>query len=268
MDKPVKYPKITYAVLFILLAMRMGIDMTYFTYDLFSGSDTRISSAVEWFALTVMGHWIFPTFVVCSPILITLAILLNQENMQAMNMDKPFVILFIYAGLIIAGSFFLPMGWLSGIAVSGLFLSLLSRRLVFASTKHRNLILLVVLIVFGFLIFIFAFSRTLAVENIQQAARELYTWHFSTYVYEEIIYRGLLWMFLKGKNWKDSTIVLFQAFLFWISHIMSATSDPIFFFAVVPIAGMLLGYMVWRTKSLTTSTVVHVLLNVLIEFLS
>ena len=88
---------------------------------------------------------------------------------------------------------------------------------------------------------------------------------FSFVAVEEIVFRGMLWLFLKGLNWSELKIIIFQAILFWLSHAYSTTIDPTFFWIIAPIAGVFLGIIVWRSKSITPSTIAHVLINVLLS---
>ena len=80
-------------------------------------------------------------------------------------------------------------------------------------------------------------------------------------VIEEVIFRGLLWMFLKFLSWTDPKIIILQAVLFWLSHTYYMFANPILFWIIIPIVSILLGIMVWRYKSITSSTIAHILFN-------
>ena len=80
-------------------------------------------------------------------------------------------------------------------------------------------------------------------------------------VTEEPLFRGFLWGLLKKTNWKDSQICLFQAALFILGHIYYLGKYNYSFFVIVPISALILGLLVWRSKSIGTSMVTHGLIN-------
>lgn len=77
----------------------------------------------------------------------------------------------------------------------------------------------------------------------------------------EPLFRGFLWGLLKKMNWKDSQICLFQAALFILAHIYYLGKYNYSFFIIVPIAALILGLLVWRSKSIGTSMITHGLIN-------
>jgi membrane protease YdiL (CAAX protease family) len=81
-------------------------------------------------------------------------------------------------------------------------------------------------------------------------------------VFEELIFRGALWAFLRDLGLKEHIVFFLQAFLFWISHHNYGLRDnPYLFWIAIPLAAILLGFIVWRSKSLTPSTIAHFLFN-------
>jgi membrane protease YdiL (CAAX protease family) len=90
----------------------------------------------------------------------------------------------------------------------------------------------------------------------------------SSVIIEEPIYRGFLWGILKKYRWSQSKIFLFQAFLFWISHIYYL-SHPFTFWVVVPAYSLLLGYLTLKSKSVIPPVITHALYNAfLVTFLA
>jgi len=71
-------------------------------------------------------------------------------------------------------------------------------------------------------------------------------------------------MFLKNLNLKDNLIIVIQAFLFWIFHSFYLFSLPITFWIYLPYQSIIFGIIVWRTKSIGSSTIGHFLNNILI----
>jgi membrane protease YdiL (CAAX protease family) len=78
---------------------------------------------------------------------------------------------------------------------------------------------------------------------------------------EEPLFRGFLWGFLKKLHWHDLWIWLFQAVLFWLGHIYYLGVVNYSFFIIVPACGLILGFIVWRSRSIGTSMIVHSLIN-------
>ena len=82
-------------------------------------------------------------------------------------------------------------------------------------------------------------------------------------VYEEPLFRGFLWGFLKKAGWRDVGIWLFQAGLFMISHIYYIKRFPFSFWVIVPIGGLVIGYAAWRSRSIANSMITHGIGNAL-----
>jgi membrane protease YdiL (CAAX protease family) len=80
-------------------------------------------------------------------------------------------------------------------------------------------------------------------------------------IQEEPLFRGFLWGYLRKAGWKESWVWLFQAALFWLAHIYYLGRAPISFWIIVPMGGLILGALVWRSRMLATSMVAHALQN-------
>lgn len=80
-------------------------------------------------------------------------------------------------------------------------------------------------------------------------------------VMEEPLFRGFLWGFLKNIHWKEHWIWLFQASLFMLGHIYFVGVSNYSFFIIVPIMALILGLLVWRSRSIGTSMIAHGLTN-------
>lgn len=77
---------------------------------------------------------------------------------------------------------------------------------------------------------------------------------------EEPLFRGFLWGYLRKAGWREIWIWLFQAGLFWVGHIYYFGKLPISFW-IVPLAGLLLGGLAWRSRSIATSIAAHGAMN-------
>jgi membrane protease YdiL (CAAX protease family) len=79
--------------------------------------------------------------------------------------------------------------------------------------------------------------------------------------YEEPLFRGFLWGYLRKLGWRDLWIWLFQAFLFWFGHLYYLFVSPFSLWIIVPLGGLLLGWLAWRTRSVAVSMVGHGFIN-------
>lgn len=82
-------------------------------------------------------------------------------------------------------------------------------------------------------------------------------------VSEEPLFRGFLWGYLRKAGWRDVWIFLFQAGLFWLSHIYYLNRAPISFWIIVPVGAVVFGLMAWRSHSICTSMAAHASVNAL-----
>ncbi len=80
-------------------------------------------------------------------------------------------------------------------------------------------------------------------------------------VSEEPVFRGFLWGYLRKIGWRDVWIWIFQAALFMLGHLYYLKSMPISFWLVVPVGGLTLGWLAWRSRSIATSTMAHGVVN-------
>jgi membrane protease YdiL (CAAX protease family) len=79
---------------------------------------------------------------------------------------------------------------------------------------------------------------------------------------EEPFFRGFLWGSLRKLGLKDVWIWLIQAGLFWLGHTYALVNGaPWSFFFIVPVGGLVLGLLVWRSRSIAVSMAAHGLAN-------
>jgi membrane protease YdiL (CAAX protease family) len=88
----------------------------------------------------------------------------------------------------------------------------------------------------------------------------------SMVVFEEFLFRGYLWDLLKSRRLSDWNVIFIQAGPFWAAHLGLHRSLYDVLFAL-PIGGILLGYMVLRTRSIGQSTISHFIFNILAALL-
>ncbi len=80
-------------------------------------------------------------------------------------------------------------------------------------------------------------------------------------IMEEPLFRGFLWGVLRKAGWKEVWVWLSQAFLFWIGHIYYLREAPVSFWLIVPSGALVLGLLVWRTRSISASMAAHAAAN-------
>lgn len=80
-------------------------------------------------------------------------------------------------------------------------------------------------------------------------------------VLEEPLFRGFLWGYLKQRNVPEIWIWLVQTLLFGLAHIYHLQRRPSYFWVLVPVAGLVMGYVAWRSRSIVTSMIVHGFIN-------
>ncbi len=76
-------------------------------------------------------------------------------------------------------------------------------------------------------------------------------------VAEEPLFRAFLWEALRKSGWRDVWIWLFQAGLFALAHIYYLKQAPISFFVIVPVGALIMGWVAWKTRSISTSLAAH-----------
>jgi membrane protease YdiL (CAAX protease family) len=79
---------------------------------------------------------------------------------------------------------------------------------------------------------------------------------------EEPFFRGFLWGSLAKLGLPEIWIWLVQAGLFWLGHTFYLTRGaPWSFWFIIPVGGLVLGLLAWRSRSITTSMIAHGLSN-------
>lgn len=196
-------------------------------------------------------------------LLVGIIVIVNRGELQSLNIDGSFIILFVFCSLSYLYYFPWPTGWITLLVPIILFILSRKRNSKFVAMEPivaRSI--LIVLITFA-LIFMFMLVPLSTIKILEINRNLLYGAPFV--LMEEIIFRGLLWRFLTNLSLSASKILALQAFLFWFSHVNNMIADPVFFWLLVPLIGLILGLIVWRSKSLTVSFVAHILLNFFIE---
>jgi hypothetical protein len=217
----------------------------------------------RWLGQGQLTYWVEVSYLCVEFGLISIAIWLNRDDLRRLNVDKSFIFILIIAeGLL---SIFLPrpFGLVLGSIMAITFIVFRSGALQFGDfhQNHWQTIILVTLLlapdIFGMLWSgISVELNGLAIFNAAIKA------NLPQVVIEEVVYRGLLWMFLKNLKLKDQPIIFVQALVFWLSHSFYL-SKPFTFWLFLPFQSILYGIIVWRSKSISSSTFGHFLHNLL-----
>jgi membrane protease YdiL (CAAX protease family) len=217
----------------------------------------------------------------CGTYLVTgVLIYQNRKNLAQYNITPVALFVFLLAPLapIIAGNDYDPTLWARTI-LAALFAVLLfvkgKYRPSFASASVKKTL------ADAALTLLFCFVIPIAVHAIRgfpitddPNAMSMYSgipfnWFYqlsSAAVSEEPLFRGFLWGYLRSKGLKNGWICLIQAGLFWVGHIYYIGTG-INFWIIHPLLALLLGLIVWKSKSITHSMVVHSSINTFADYL-
>lgn len=104
-------------------------------------------------------------------------------------------------------------------------------------------------------------TRNLIIESIRNTPNTFLIQLGMAAVSEEPLFRGFLWGYLHKAGWKGVWIWLFQAGLFMLGHIFYIRELPISFWIIVPVGALVLGALVWRSKTISSSLAAHATMN-------
>jgi membrane protease YdiL (CAAX protease family) len=79
-------------------------------------------------------------------------------------------------------------------------------------------------------------------------------------IFEEPIYRGFLWGFLRNIGLSEGQTLIAQGGLFWISHI-NFIHYPFTFWITASVMALVLGFLALRSKSIIPPIIAHVIYN-------
>ena len=200
---------------------------------------------------------------------------LNRHRLAALNIDRPFMVV-----LILGGIFYVlhptpnNVGVLVGIVAGLILWAYFNNHFVFKSPVPYPkgtgwLILLTVPLALIPVLFIHSILKTpLSFEIFLETFIGGLMSYLALNVFEEVVFRGALWAYLRGLGVNERTAFYLQAFLFWIAHHWALLTKSWYsFFVVIPCITILLGLLAWRSKSLAPSTAAHFLFNFITQLL-
>jgi len=248
----------TYICLFVLLAGRLLVaDIISNFLQLFHAPAPPESWAVgirliqAWISYTLFFNWSF--------ILVGIVIIVNRNDLQSLNIDGAFTAIFAASSLTYWTYYRWPSGWIALLIPFAMYI--FYKRQEFRFTKiEQNAGRITMIVVIGFFLSLLFIKDSLTIKRILSVTHFIAT-EVPFVLIEEVLFRGLLWKFLAHLDWSAPKIVGLQAFLFWLSHSSFMFTNPIIFWIILPIFSILLGIIVWRSKSITVSCYAHMFYN-------
>lgn len=261
-----KYQTFSHAILLILLVVDLAQSLLILTYDDLLNPSAKIiyGDQLKFWVIALYGVILFGSFP-----LIVLVIRLNQDRLQKLNMDKFYVVFLMASGLIVL--YILPYNLFAVIALIYVVYAFFDNKVKFGTLNDNvlRMFLLTAIVYAGTMICTTGFfGATMVNLRVEQSLRRFTLELVPSSIYEEAVYRGMLYMFLKDLGVSETRTFFIQAFLFWIGHISYLLNSPLFFWVILPILSLMLGYLAIRSKSLTPSTIAHILYNTIAEFVA
>jgi membrane protease YdiL (CAAX protease family) len=198
-------------------------------------------------------------------LLMLIAMWINKARLNALNLDKIAYMLTLMVSTIL-GLILTPyiIGVILLIAV-GIFIYLgHNQRFHYSKSNLSPVYILppVMLIFLPFLIYAF-FSPTFRINVTSFGAVQtaLINVNIFTVIFEEFLFRGLLWDHLSARSLQSGKVIAIQALLFWLAHLPSVIDKWFFFWVTLPFVSVMLGILIYRSKSLTVTIITHSLYN-------
>jgi len=254
---------LTYILLFALLFLDFSRNLFFLiVHDLLDPSVKQIYTP----QLRILERYLFVfQWLGSFPVIISI-LRLNRDRLQEMNMDRFYVFMLVIAGLIplFKSPNNFPFNFFAVITVIALIYAvyfLFSNKVKFGVMDFNapRMVLLFAVVYAGITVCIAGFSEAIKI-SLPHSGQLLDIFLFQQIpglIYEEAIYRGMLYMFLMDVGVSKSKAFYIQAFLFWIKHM--DFGFPFSFWIITPILSLAFGYIVMRSKSLTPSTFAHLL---------
>ncbi len=193
---------------------------------------------------------------------IVFVIKLNRDQLQRLNIDRLFVFMLIVAALIQLYRY--PYNFFAVIALIYAVYILFDRKAGFGVVDPNmfRIILLISVVFVGIIVFATGFPNAIKLGIPNLELLDIFVFKVVPgSIYEEAIYRGILYMFLMDLEVSKSKAFYLQAFSFWIIHMGDLLALPSFFWLILPILSLIYGYIAMRSKSVTPSAFAHLLYN-------
>jgi membrane protease YdiL (CAAX protease family) len=247
--------RISYGILIVLFTVRLlDFELPGWIFG------TRIP---DWYA-----YW----YVGLAYILTIIIVWLNRHRLEALNIDRPFLIAIILGGMLYV--FYLPtnIGILVGITTLLMIWTYINNYFSFPDTIHYPSWTVPLVCVSAAPVLLYALlfspilksSLTFHILYISVLQAQL-----AAVVFEEVIFRGVLWTVLRNLGFQELLAYLLSSLLFWTAHYRYLMLGNTYsFWFSIPLLAFLFGFMAWRTKSLTPGMIGHFLFNFLVVLYS
>lgn len=209
--------------------------------------------------------WYEHGYILVTYLLLCWAIWANSEGLVEWNADRALVWLVVLVGILDI-VFYLPpiMGIFVLVHCVTTLQKLLRGELRFeaAAPQYGRIVSLVLITLAPTLVFVVIALLTHRFERLTVAdlGSALFAAALPRIVAEEAMYRGISWMVLKRLGVRDVLAFSIQGLLFWLSHV-NYWNQPVMFWFWLPWTAIWLGLIVWRSRSLATSSFTHWVLN-------
>ena len=238
-------------ILFVLLILRIPL--------LFLGQLEIINNVVAAVIYLIMTYF-----------LIALFIIRNYRFLEGYYITKSSVILFILAPVLgIWSNSYDITNWIKMVIAMGL-IYFLFRKGYFSKKSNSNPIQILVnsIIIILFLVGFLLLNKKLGIKMTSTIGRydfkgilEAIAFQLSfAAISEEPVFRGILMGGLEKKGLSPILAILVQGVIFWFSHIYYINTG-VNFWIIHPLVAISLGLIVYLTKSITNSIIMHSLFN-------
>jgi membrane protease YdiL (CAAX protease family) len=194
---------------------------------------------------------------------------LNKNRLSDMNIDRWFIVLILIAGAFLF-LFYLPPS--IGIVVLSLMAfttwSLINAKLNLATFNVAPWKLFVYVfvplipVISGILYNNFFVGIKIYVDT-QSMLSIIINRDFLGIAYEEILFRGVLWMLLVDLKLSPRAVLLVQALLFWLSHYQLFFEGSYYtFWITLPFISLTYGIIVFKSKSISATSLCHLINNI------
>jgi hypothetical protein len=240
--------KISISILFFLMLVRLA---DQYIPELLFGKNTPI----------LFTYW----YAAIAYVLTCIIVWLNRNRLPSLNVDKPFVVILILGGAV--SMLYMPMdiAIFVGVVVVFFFWALNNDQFNFSDLRwcsSKTFILIWIAIVPTIVPLLLYSPSVKTIPDMQSIINTLLQTQLAGIVFEELLFRGMLWSYLRGRGINQFGVFIIQTVLFWISHHRYLLlHNPYAFWISVPFESILFGVIVWRSKSVTPSTIAHFLVD-------
>lgn len=219
-------------------------------------------------------HWQFVGLYLAFFIVIAMFIWNNRRNLTAYHLDKSSLFIFLVVGALFRAKGVDNLITLALESIIFLCVVIFGVMLLWSKIKFETFSIINkwngLAILFGlvFAFFIVMVSKNTEIGPVFEQSLFVSAFNYAknilaemgaTVIIEEAVFRGFLWGTLRNYKWQENKILIFQAFMFWISHLDHWNSLSML--VLLPIMSLLLGFLAKKSKSILPPIIVHAMYN-------